>query len=135
MSYCRSDEKVQERKTFHSNTLPIEFKRIKRLYRFYYFLILVIAIKNVMFSEDQSDVQEFFLYLVDEISKEVDSLSSNPQSPIIENTNNDDEWEEVGSKGKKLVIRESVIQRSIINQLFEVQLRKKVENFRVLSFL
>ncbi len=109
--------------------MPIEFKRIKRLYRFYYFLILVIAIKNVMFSEDQSDVQEFFLYLVDEISKEVDSLSSNPQSPIIENTNNDDEWEEVGSKGKKLVIRESVI------QLFEVQLRKKVENFRVLSFL
>ena len=48
-----------------------------------------------MFSEDQSDVQEFFLYLVDEISKEVDSLSSNPQSPIIDNTNNDDEWEEV----------------------------------------
>ena len=88
-----------------------------------------------MFSEDQSDVQEFFLYLVDEISKEVDSLSSNPQSPIIENTNNDDEWEEVGSKGKKLVIRESVIQQSIINQLFEVQLRKKVEYFRVLSLL
>lgn len=88
-----------------------------------------------MFSEDQSDVQEFFLYLVDEISKEVDSLSSNPQSPIIGNANNDDEWEEVGSKGKKLVIRESVIQQSIINQLFEVQLRKKVENFRVLSFL
>ena len=88
-----------------------------------------------MFSEDQSDVQEFFLYLVDEISKEVDSLSSNPQSPIIGNTNNDDEWEEVGSKGKKLVIRESVIQRSIINQLFEVQLRKKVEYFRVLLFL
>ena len=88
-----------------------------------------------MFSEDQSDVQEFFLYLVDEISKEVDSLSSNPQSPIIDNTNNDDEWEEVGSKGRKFVIRESVIQRSIINQLFEVQLRKKVENCRVFSFL
>ena len=35
-----------------------------------------------MFSEDQSDVQEFFLYLVDEISKEVDSLSSDPQSNI-----------------------------------------------------
>ena len=43
-----------------------------------------------MFSEDQSDVQEFFLYLVDEISKEVDSLSSNPQSPIIHNTNNEE---------------------------------------------
>ena len=86
----------------------------------------LISIKNVMFSEDQSDVQEFFLFLVEEISKEVDSLSSTPSTNTPHEFVNEDEWEEVGSKGRKLVIRESVIQYSIINQLFEVQLRKMV---------
>lgn len=76
-----------------------------------------------MFAEEQSDVQEFFLFLVEELSKEIESLASNDFPP----TNSaDEEWEEIGSHGKKLHIQESVIQSSILNQFFEIQLRKQV---------
>ena len=78
-----------------------------------------------MFAEEQSDVQEFFLYLIEEISREIESLGS---LDITSNSGGDngEEWEEVGTKGKKLVIHESIIQKSIINKLFEIQLRKNV---------
>lgn len=87
---------------------------------------LVIAIKNVMFAEEQSDVQEFFLFFVEEVSKEIESLASNPSPILHKNEDEDGEWEEVGTQGKKLVIRESVMQQSIINHMFEIQLRKQV---------
>ena len=83
---------------------------------------IVIALKNIMFAEEQSDVQEFFLYLIDELSKEIDSFSSGSLM--------DDEgegWEEVGHQGKRLVIQEAVLQRSILTHLFETQLRSNVE--------
>ena len=79
-----------------------------------------------MFAEDQSDVQEFFLYLIDEISKEIDSFSS-----IYNQPDEGEGWEEVGTKGKRLVIRESTIKRSFINELFEIQLRKNVREFHL----
>lgn len=87
---------------------------------------IVIALKNIMFAEEQSDVQEFFLYLIDELSKEIDSFSS---SSLM---NDEGEgWEEVGHQGKRLVIQEAVLQRSILTQLFETQLRSNVEYYQV----
>lgn len=88
------------------------------------FYSLVVAVKNCMFAEEQSDVQEFFLYLIDELSREIDSFSS-----LLTQSDEGEGWEEVGTKGKRLVIRESTIQRSFINELFEIQLRKNVREF------
>ena len=81
----------------------------------------MIALRNCMFSGEQSDVQEFFLYVLEEISKEVESLSLNPPS---EESNG--EWEEVGKHGRKLQLTKSMMETSLVNSLFEIQLRKIV---------
>lgn len=85
-----------------------------------------------MFAEEQSDVQEFFLFFIEEVSKEIESLASSPSLIHHEDEDEDGEWEEVGTQGKKLVIRESVMQQSLINHMFEIQLRKQVISMLVI---
>lgn len=56
----------------------------------------LIAIKNCMFAEEQSDCHEFFLYLISEFAGECQSVSQKQTSSI------DSEWEEIGSGGRRL---------------------------------
>ena len=83
----------------------------------------VIAIKNAMFAEDQSDIQEFFLFILSELSKEF--LSITPSNSLMREDEGG-EWEEVGSQGRRMILNEAVMEGGIINTLFEIQLRKQV---------
>lgn len=74
-----------------------------------------------MFSGEQSDVQEFFLFLIDEISKEVGSFSVKPCGD-----NADGEWEEMGNGGRSVLLTRSVMDASLIYSLFETKLRRNV---------
>ena len=65
----------------------------------------MIAVRNAMFAEDQSDVQEFFLYVIEEIAKEIDSFSSSSCS--APSSEEDQTWNEIGSGGRKLIIQEA----------------------------
>lgn len=78
-----------------------------------------------MFAGEQSDVQEFFLFLMEEISKEVASLTETPHTD-----NSDGEWEEVGNGGRSVLLTRSVMDTSLINSLFETQLRRNVRTAR-----
>lgn len=78
-----------------------------------------------MFAGDQSDVQEFFLFLMEEVSKEVASLTD---APRIEES--DGEWEEVGNGGRSVLLTRSVMDTSLIYSLFETQLRRNVRTTR-----
>ena len=83
----------------------------------------VIAIKNAMFAEEQSDIQEFFLFILSELSKEFLSIT-----PANSSAREDEggEWEEVGSQGKRMILNEALMDEGIVNSLFEMQLRKQV---------
>lgn len=83
----------------------------------------VIAIKNAMFAEEQSDIQEFFLFILSELSKEFISITPADLS-ISEDEGG--EWEEVGSQGKRMILNEALMDGGIVNSLFEIQLRKQV---------
>ena len=72
------DEDSAERVPERSSEGTSEFAGVARAYAVFRDLNIVIALRNCMFSGDQSDVQEFFLYVMEEISKEVESLSLNP---------------------------------------------------------
>lgn len=115
------DEDGAERVPERSSEGTSEFAGVARAYAVFRDLNIVIALRNCMFSGDQSDVQEFFLYVMEEISKEVESLSLNPAA---EESNG--EWEEVGKHGRKLHLTKSMMETSLINSLFEIQLRKIV---------
>ena len=78
-----------------------------------------------MFAEDPSDVQEFFLYVIEEIAKEIDSFASPSASPSEE----DQAWSEIGSGGRKLIIQEAIVKQSIVNSLFEIQMRKQCRSY------
>lgn len=81
----------------------------------------LIAVKNCMFAEEQSDIQEFFLYILSELSKEFSSLA--PEG--VPNSGEMD-WEEVGSGGRRMVISDARMDEGILTSLFETQLRKQV---------
>lgn len=93
----------------------------------------MIAVQNAMFAEDQSDVQEFFLYVIEEIAKEIDSFvsSSCSASPSEE----DQMWNEIGSGGRKLIIQEAIVKQNIINSLFETQMRKQCRSYSKRQFI
>ena len=78
-----------------------------------------------MFSGDQSDVQEFFLFLMEEISKELSALSGQQSDD-----HSDGEWEEVGAGGRSVLLTRSVMDSSLVSSLFETQLRKNVRSLR-----
>lgn len=80
----------------------------------------LIAVKNCMFSEEQSDCHEFFLYLISEFAGECQSVSQK-QTPSI-----DSEWEEIGSGGRRLELTVAKMDDCIINSIFETTLRKQV---------
>lgn len=79
-----------------------------------------------MFAEDQSDVQEFFLYLVEEMAKEVDSFTSSTEAKP---SDDEDVWSEIGSGGRKVIIHEAIVKHNIVNSLFETQLRKESRSY------
>ena len=83
----------------------------------------LIAVKNCMFAEEQSDIQEFFLFILSELSKELSSLT-----PEKVTSPGEQDWEEVGSGGRRLVISEARMDEGILTSLFETQLRKQVWN-------
>ncbi|KAK8833264.1 hypothetical protein WA577_007795 [Blastocystis sp. JDR] len=87
---------------------------------------LLIAVRNVMFAEEQSDVQEFFLYLVEELAKEVESFAPSVEAVPIED---EDAWSEIGSGGRKVIIHEAIVKQNIVNSLFETQLRKESRSY------
>lgn len=82
--------------------------------------------RNVMFAEEQSDVQEFFLYLVEELAKEVESFAPSAEAVPIED---EDAWSEIGSGGRKVIIHEAIVKQNIVNSLFETQLRKESRSY------
>lgn len=79
-----------------------------------------------MFAEEQSDVQEFFLYLVEELAKEVESFAPSAEAVPIED---EDAWSEIGSGGRKVIIHEAIVKQNIVNSLFETQLRKESRSY------
>lgn len=80
----------------------------------------LIAIKNCMFAEEQSDCHEFFLYFISEFAGECQSVSQKQTSSI------DSEWEEIGSGGRRLELTVAKMDDCIINSIFETTLRKQV---------
>lgn len=93
----------------------------------------MIAVRNAMFAEDQSDVQEFFLYVIEEIAKEIDSFSSSSCS--APSSEEDQMWNEIGSGGRKLIIQEAIVKQNIINSLFEIQMRKQCRSYSKRQFI
>ena len=86
----------------------------------------LIAIKNAMFADEQSDIQEFFLFLLSEFTKEFATLIP---TDVLQMEDPGEEWEEVGTKGRRLVLNEASMDKGIVNSLFELQLRKQVCSF------
>lgn len=86
----------------------------------------LIAIKNAMFADEQSDIQEFFLFLLSEFTKEFATLIP---ADILQMEDPGNEWEEVGTKGRRLVLNEASMDKGLVNSLFELQLRKQVCSF------
>ena len=81
----------------------------------------LIAVKNCMFAEEQSDIHEFFQYILTELSTELSILT-----PEETTSSGEQDWEEVGSGGRRLVINEARMDEGILTSLFETQLRKQV---------
>ena len=67
-----------------------------------------------MFAEEQSDVQEFFLYLLEELAKEVESFAPSVEAVPIED---EDAWSEIGSGGRKVIIHEAIVKQNIVFSL------------------